>query len=94
MQHLLLVVMCGYLSGDVQTTLIELRVFFRELCCRKLKINLFEKFEKDIVLILCKLEKKFSPSFFNVMVHLTIHLSKEALLVGPIYYRWMYPIER
>ena len=94
MQHLLPVVIRGYLSGDVQAALIELGVFFRELCCRKLKVNLLEKLEKDIVLILCKLEKIFLPSFFDVMVHLVIHLSKEALLAGPVHYRWMYPIER
>ncbi|CAN6455265.1 unnamed protein product [Victoria cruziana] len=28
------------------------------------------------------------------MVHLTIHLAEEALLGGPVQYRWMYPIER
>ena len=59
MQCLLPVVMRDYLDGDVQTVLIELGVFFRELCYQKLKINLLEKFEKDVVLILYKLEKKF-----------------------------------
>ena len=60
----------------------------------KLKFNLLEKFEKDIILILCKLEKKFSPSFFDVIVHLAIYLPKEALLAETVYFRWMYPIER
>ena len=72
----------------------ELGVFFQELCCQKLKINLLKRSEKDIVLIFCKLEKFFSLSFFDVMVHLAVHLSKEALLAGPVHYRWMYPIER
>ena len=63
MQYLLLMVMYGYLGGDVQTAFIELGVFFRELCCQKLKINLLERLEKDIVLILCKLEKIFPSSF-------------------------------
>ena len=84
----------GYLGGDVQTALIELGVFFRELCCQKLKINLLEIIEKDIILILCRLEKIFSSSFFDVMVHLTIHLPKKALLTRPVHHRWMYPIER
>ena len=86
--------MHGYLGGDVQTALIELGVFFRELYCQKLKINLLEKSEKNIVLILCKLEKKILPSFFDVMVHLAIHLPKKALLAGSIHYRWMNLIER
>ena len=86
MQYLLPVVMHGYLDGDVQTALMELGVLFRELCYQKLKINLLERSEKNIILILCKLEKNF-PLLFDVMVHLAIHLSKEALLAVSIYYR-------
>jgi hypothetical protein len=50
--------------------------------------------KEDIVLILCKLEKIYPPAFFNVMVHLAVHLPDEALLRGPVQYGWMYPIER
>ena len=94
MQRLLPVVMHGYLDGDIQTALIELGVFFRELCYQKLKINLLEKFEKDIILIFYILEKKKLPSFFDIMVHLAIHLLKKALLTRPVHYRWLYPFER
>lgn len=50
--------------------------------------------EKDIAVILCKLEEIFPPAFFDVMVHLAVHLPREAILGGPVQYRWMYPIER
>ena len=43
---------------------------------------------------LCKLEKMFSPAFFDVMVHLAVHLTDEALLRGPVQLGWMYPVER
>jgi len=43
---------------------------------------------------LCKLEKMFSPAFFDVMVHLAVHLPDEALLRGPVQLGWMYPVER
>ena len=66
MQHLLPVVMRGYLGGHVPTALIELGVFFWELCCRKLKINLLERSEKNIVLILCKL-KNFFHHYFLIL---------------------------
>ncbi|XP_020890992.1 uncharacterized protein LOC110230972 isoform X2 [Arabidopsis lyrata subsp. lyrata] len=36
----------------------------------------------------------FPPSFFTIMVHLTIHLTEEVKLGGPVQFRWMYPIER
>jgi hypothetical protein len=48
----------------------------------------------DIVVILCKLEKIFPPAFFDIMVHLAVHLPREAELVGPVQYSWMYPVER
>ncbi|XP_075497779.1 uncharacterized protein LOC142535021 [Primulina tabacum] len=34
------------------------------------------------------------PSFFDVMLHLTVHLVREVRLCGPVYFRWMYPFER
>jgi len=48
----------------------------------------------DIVVILCKLEKIFPFAFFDIMVHLAVHLPREAELAGPIQYRWMYPMEK
>ena len=50
--------------------------------------------EKQIALTLCKLEMIFPPSFFDIMVHLLVHLPEEAKIAGPVQYRWMYPIER
>ena len=44
--------------------------------------------------ILCRLEKLFPPAFFDIMVHLVVHLSDEALLRGPVQYGWMFPVER
>ncbi|CAN6586409.1 unnamed protein product [Malus baccata var. baccata] len=50
--------------------------------------------KKDIVLILCKLEKNFPPAFFVLMVHLAMHLPREAKLAGPVGYQWIYHVER
>ena len=38
--------------------------------------------------------KIFPPAFFDIMVHLTVHLVREVKLYGPVYLRWMYPFER
>ncbi|CAL8107414.1 unnamed protein product [Prunus armeniaca] len=48
----------------------------------------------DIVQVLCKFEMIFPPAFFISMMHVMVHLPEEALLAGPVNYRWMYPIER
>ncbi|XP_065860184.1 uncharacterized protein [Euphorbia lathyris] len=55
---------------------------------------MLERLELQIPITLCKLEKIFPPAFFDVMVHLAVHLATEAKLGGPVQYRWMYPIER
>lgn len=50
--------------------------------------------EKDIATILCQLERILPPSFFHVMVHLTIYSATEVILAGLVQFRWMYSIER
>lgn len=52
-----------------------------------------ERLRDKIPTILCDLEKIYPPAFFDVMVHLAVHLPDEALLRGPVQYGWMYPIE-
>ena len=61
---------------------------------KTLYVKDLEKLEEGIVLILCKLERIFPPAFFNIMVHLMVHLPHEAKLARPVRYRWMYPFER
>jgi hypothetical protein len=55
---------------------------------------MIEKLEKEIPVLLCKLEKIFPPGWFNAMQHLLLHLPYEAKIGGPSQYRWMYHIER
>ncbi|CAE6010378.1 unnamed protein product [Arabidopsis arenosa] len=50
--------------------------------------------EAEVVETLCMFERFFPQSFFDIMVHLTVHLGREARLGGPVHFRWMYPFER
>nr|GEX02948.1 hypothetical protein [Tanacetum cinerariifolium] len=68
--------------------------FFKGLCAKVLDPSELVNMEYQLVQTLYELEQIFPPSFFTVMVHLTIHLIYEAKLGGPIHYRWMYPVER
>ena len=83
----------GIMHEDIYEAVAELGNFFRELCCQTLKLSVLKRLEKEIPIILCKLEKIFPPSFFTVMVHLCVHLPKEAMLRGPVQYGWMFPVE-
>jgi hypothetical protein len=55
---------------------------------------MMHKLEKEILVLLRKMEKKFPLRVFNPMQHLLIRLPYEAKVGGPIQYRWMYHIER
>ena len=94
LQRLLPVAIRGYLSTDIRIALTELRFFFKELCSWTLKLDVLNRMKDDIVVIYCKLEMIFPPAFFDIMVHLAVHLPREAKLVGPVQFRWMYSIER
>ncbi|XP_031265479.1 uncharacterized protein LOC116123878 [Pistacia vera] len=94
LEQLLPMAMRGIVPNNVYDAITELSIFFRELCSKVLKKEALERLESQIVITLCKLERIFPPTFFDVMVHLTVHLATEAKIVGPVQYRWMYPIER
>ncbi|XP_075655172.1 uncharacterized protein LOC142625386 [Castanea sativa] len=68
--------------------------FFKELCSKVLRVDDLDCLETQIAITLCKLEQIFPPSFFDVMVHLAIHLSWEAKVASLVQYRWLYPVER
>jgi hypothetical protein len=53
-----------------------------------------DKLASSIKETLCQLEMVFPPAFFDIMIHLLVHLAEEAKLGGPVCYRWMYPVER
>nr|GEW66635.1 Gag-Pol polyprotein [Tanacetum cinerariifolium] len=57
----------------------------------KIKRN---KAQSKVVDILCNLKLIYPPAFFDIMIHLVIHLHLEALKCRPILSRWMYPCKR
>ena len=94
LQRLLPIGIRAFLRKDVCTVLVELCKLFQDLCSRTLNVSDLDILDNWIVLILCKLERIYPPAFFDVMVHLVVHLPREAKIVGPVGYSWMYPIER
>ncbi|KAL0554499.1 hypothetical protein IC582_008421 [Cucumis melo] len=64
------------------------------ICNKLIDVQQLEKLEEDIMVTMCLLEKYFPPSFFTIMMHLTVHIVREVKLYGPVYLRWMYPFER
>ena len=59
-------------------------------CSKVVDSTKLQDLQRLIVCTLCELEMYFPPSFFDIMVYLTIHLVKEVQLYGLVYLRWMY----
>ena len=94
MQRLLPIGLRELLPHDVWEPLTELSNFFRDLTATVIREADMTKYSESIVVTLCKLEMIFPPSFFDSMEHLPVHLAYEALIAGPVQFRWMYPFER
>jgi hypothetical protein len=44
---------------------------------------MMQKLEKEITVLVCKMEKIFPPGWFNEIQHLLVHLPLEAKVGGP-----------
>ncbi|KAI5323709.1 hypothetical protein L3X38_032781 [Prunus dulcis] len=93
MQHLLPMGIRYLLPEDVVKPIMLLSRFFSQLTAKTLRKTDMFQLRHDIVQVLCKFEMIFPLAFFTSMMHVMLHLPEEALLAGPVNYRWMYPIE-
>ena len=92
-QRLLPLAIWGFLNYYISHVITKFSNFFHGLCAKVISLDELNQLQRDITFILCKLERIFPFTFFDVMIHLAIHLPYEAKIVGPVCYSWMYPIE-
>ena len=94
LHYLLQVAVKNSLPKNVAICLIRLGNFFRRLCSKVISLQELDFLENEIIEVLCELERYFPPTFFDIMVHLPIHLVNEIRLGGLVQYRSMYFVER
>ncbi|KAL0325330.1 UNVERIFIED_CONTAM: hypothetical protein Sradi_5102300 [Sesamum radiatum] len=94
MQKLIPVAFREMVPEHVWSALTEVSLMFQVLRSTTLDIRKVQELEDSVAIIMCNLEKVFSPAFFDSMEHLILHLPYEARMGGPVQYRWMYPFER
>jgi len=92
--QLLPIAIRGILPAHVRQSITKLCFFFNSICCKVIDPETLDFLQADVVVTLCELEMYFPPSFFDIMVHLTVHLIREIKLCGPPFLRYMYPFER
>jgi hypothetical protein len=65
---------------------------FRRICAKVLDPVDMGTLREDATITMCMLEMTMPPSFFDIMVHLILHLELD--MCGLIHTRWMYYVER
>ena len=86
MQQLLPVAVRGILPEKVRLALTRLCFFFNAICSKVIDPQQLDDLENEASIILCELEMYFSPSFFDIMIYLIVHLVREIRCVGPCFY--------
>ena len=94
MQRLLPIAFKEMLPAQLWNAITELSLLFRCLCSAMLDVSKVRELVAKVPVIMCNLEKVFPPSFFDSMEHVVVHLPLEALIGGPVQFRWMYVFER
>ena len=87
MQQLLPVAIRSVLEKPARYAITRLCFFFNAICAKTVDVSKLDKLEEDVVVTLCLLEKYFPLSFFDIMVHLVVHLVREVRLCRPVYFR-------
>ncbi|GJS74984.1 hypothetical protein Tco_0724865 [Tanacetum coccineum] len=82
MQRLLPAGAQAYLDSSIATPIIELCSFFKKICARSIKESSMLIAEDQLVHILCNFEQIYPLTFFDIMIHLVMHLPAEAILGG------------
>ena len=93
-QVFLPIVIHAILPKHVSIAITRLCSFFNTICSKALDLHKLDSLQDGIIVTLCKFEMYFPSSFFDIMVHLVVHLVREKKYCGPVFLRWSYPFER
>jgi len=91
---MLAVAIRNILPEKVRRAIMSLCFFFNAISQKVIDETTLDDLEKNFFHTICLLEAYFPPSFFDVSVHLMVHLVREIRYLGPMFLRHMYPYER
>ena len=94
LQDLLPLAVRRTLPERVSAVLIRVSRFFKRMYSQVIRISDMQRLQDEIAETLSLLEAIFLPSFFDIMVHLMVHLPAQAMIAGPVHFRSMWAVER
>ena len=86
MQQLLPVTIRVVLHPFVRGVLTCLCMFFNAICKKVIDPRVLDDLENEAIRLLCQLEMYIPPSFFDIMVHLIVHLVRQMRLCGLVFF--------
>ena len=86
--------MRGVMDENVRETLFGLCNFFDVISQKSITLKKLKRIREEIIVILCELEMYLPPAFFDVMVHLLVHIPEDISNLGPTFLHSMMAYER
>ena len=91
MTQILPVALRGIMDKHIRDTLISLCNFFDVISRKSISVKQLRRLQEEIVVILNELEMYFPPTFFDVMVHLCVHIVDDIIDLWPSFLHSMTP---
>ena len=92
MTQLLSVALRGILPPHVCLATVKLCAFLNAIFQKAINPVKLATLQNDVVQCLVSFELVFPPSFYNIMMHLLVHLVKEISILSHVFLRNMFPL--
>jgi hypothetical protein len=83
-ERLMPVMFCGYFKSDLWKIFAELSYFYKLICAKQISKVMMQRLEKEIAVLVCKMETVFPLGWFNAMQYLLMRLPWEARVGGHV----------
>ncbi|GKC24587.1 hypothetical protein Tco_1026737, partial [Tanacetum coccineum] len=77
MQEFLPIAIRSIMHPPIRYAIIRFCFFFKSICSKEIILQELDKMQAELVVTLSLLEMFFPLSFFDIMIHLTVHLTRE-----------------
>ncbi|MCO5614259.1 hypothetical protein L7F22_068539 [Adiantum nelumboides] len=94
MQHVLPLVIDGCLTTSVHDVIYRLGKLARWITSKEIDISSIAQKKRECIELLCVMEKELPTSFFDIQVHILIHLVDEIETAGVVTTCWIFWVER
>ena len=85
MTQILPIAIRNILPINIRETIMNLCFFFNKISQKTMDVLELDELEVAAVETVCQLEMYFPPSFFDIMVHLIVHIMYEIKICGPVF---------